>query len=41
MKQKLEQMGVINDHIYDWMLIEDLSGDEYLDIGIEVVPNEA
>lgn len=41
MKQKIEQMGMIDDHVYDWMLVEDLSYQEHFDLNIEIVPDEA
>jgi hypothetical protein len=41
MKQKIEQIGLIDDHIYDWMLIDEPQPLEDPEIYFDVIPNEA
>jgi hypothetical protein len=41
MKQKIEQLGMIDDHIYDWMLVDDPLPLEDPEINFDIIPNEA
>jgi len=41
MKQKIEQLGMIDDHIYDWMLLEESQPMEDPEINFDIIPNEA
>jgi hypothetical protein len=41
MRQKIEQLGYVDDKIYDWMLLDDPEPLEDLEIKFDVVPNEA
>ena len=41
MKQKIEQLGYLDDKIYDWMLIDEPQLLEDLDLNFDVIPNEA
>lgn len=41
MKQKIEQIGLIDDHIYDWMLIDEPQPADEPELNFDVIPNEA
>lgn len=41
MRQKMEQLGAIDDKIYDWMLVDEPEPLEDVDLKFEVIPNEA
>lgn len=41
MKQKIEKMGLIDDHIYDWMLIEEPLPLDDPELNFDIIPHEA
>ena len=41
MKQKIEQLGFIDDKIYDWMLLDQPDIMDDLEMNFDVIPNEA
>lgn len=41
MRQKIEQLGLLDDKIFDWMLCEEPDPVDNLELNFEVVPNEA
>ena len=41
MRQKIEQLGFIDDKIYDWMLLDEPQPLDDLELNFDVIPNEA
>lgn len=41
MRQKIEQLGFIDDKIYDWMLLDEPEPLDDLELNFDVIPNEA
>ncbi len=41
MRQKIEQLGQIDDKIYDWMLVDEPEPLDDIELNFDVIPNEA
>lgn len=41
MRQKIEQLGLMDDKIYDWMLLDEPEPLNDLELNFDVIPNEA
>ncbi len=41
LKQKIEQLGLIDDRIYDWMLLDSPPLPDEPAVNFDIIPNEA